>query len=89
MKICNGLQPKIPFQTPKLITRMIMSWDAHVRQRSTFGESKNKLKNYHNDYNDYLKGKNKDSEIGIQIKKLKNFHLPKPRNDENLEGTKN
>ncbi|RHZ85267.1 hypothetical protein Glove_67g77 [Diversispora epigaea] len=29
IKICNGLQPKIPFHTPKLITRMIMRcWDA-------------------------------------------------------------
>ncbi|RHZ79209.1 hypothetical protein Glove_151g68 [Diversispora epigaea] len=29
LKICNGLRPKIPFHTPKLITRMIMRcWDA-------------------------------------------------------------
>ncbi|RHZ85365.1 hypothetical protein Glove_66g94 [Diversispora epigaea] len=28
IKICNGLQPKIPFHTPKLITRMIIKcWD--------------------------------------------------------------
>ncbi|RHZ84003.1 hypothetical protein Glove_86g90 [Diversispora epigaea] len=48
MKICNGLRPKIPFHTPKLITRMVMR--------------------------DYLKeGKNKDSEIGIQIKKADEF----------------
>src|SRR6185436_9402690 len=31
MKICNGLRPKIPFHTPKLITRTIMRcWDARV-----------------------------------------------------------
>ncbi|RHZ84260.1 hypothetical protein Glove_84g141 [Diversispora epigaea] len=31
MKICNGLRPKIPFHTPRLITRMIMRcWDARV-----------------------------------------------------------
>ncbi|RHZ75135.1 hypothetical protein Glove_217g121 [Diversispora epigaea] len=38
VKICNGLRPKIPFHTPKLITRMIMRcWDA-------------RLKKYYNDY---------------------------------------
>ncbi|RHZ85569.1 hypothetical protein Glove_64g97 [Diversispora epigaea] len=37
MKICNGLLPKIPFHTPKLITRTIMRcWDA----RSTLNYSK-------------------------------------------------
>ncbi|RHZ60289.1 hypothetical protein Glove_355g22 [Diversispora epigaea] len=31
MKICNGLRPKIPFHTPKLITRTIMRcWNARV-----------------------------------------------------------
>ncbi|RHZ60920.1 hypothetical protein Glove_350g168 [Diversispora epigaea] len=36
MKICNGLRPKIPFHTPKLITRMIMRcWDARVTHRPT------------------------------------------------------
>ncbi|RHZ88559.1 hypothetical protein Glove_22g54 [Diversispora epigaea] len=30
-QICNGLRPKIPFHTPKLITRMIMRcWDAEA-----------------------------------------------------------
>ncbi|RHZ77567.1 hypothetical protein Glove_176g54 [Diversispora epigaea] len=43
MKICNVLRPRIPFHTPKLITRKIMGRD------------------------------NKDSEIGIQIKKAKEF----------------
>ncbi|RHZ85734.1 hypothetical protein Glove_60g72 [Diversispora epigaea] len=63
LKICNGLRPKIPFHTPKLITRMIMRcWDARVTHRPTSKELKNEswkyLRDYHND---------KDSEIGIQI----------------------
>ncbi|RHZ81862.1 hypothetical protein Glove_117g79 [Diversispora epigaea] len=93
MKICNGLRPKIPFHTPKFITRIIMRY--------------------------YLEeGKNKDSEIVIQIKKAEEFSanqestntttttplnyqthpqaiytsrllnyskLPKPKNEENFE----
>ncbi|RHZ65622.1 hypothetical protein Glove_313g65 [Diversispora epigaea] len=71
-KICNGLRPKIPFQTPKLITRMIMRcWDARVTHRPTFEELRDELYKY---YDDYLeKGKNKDSEIVIQIKKAEEF----------------
>ncbi|RHZ80006.1 hypothetical protein Glove_139g394 [Diversispora epigaea] len=66
IKICNGLRPKIPFHTPKLITRMIMRcWDARVTHRPTFEELENELVKY-NYYN-------KDSEIVIQIKKAEEF----------------
>ncbi|RHZ74120.1 hypothetical protein Glove_227g160 [Diversispora epigaea] len=72
IKICNGLRPKIPFHTPKLITRMIMRcWDARVTHRPTFNELYNELWKY---YKDYLEeGKNKDSKIVIQIKKAEEF----------------
>ncbi|RHZ86174.1 hypothetical protein Glove_54g20 [Diversispora epigaea] len=74
MKICNGLRPKIPFHTPKLITRMIMRcWDARVTHRPTSRELYDELGKYYDDYNDYLEGKNKDSEIVIQIKKAEEF----------------
>ncbi|RHZ75590.1 hypothetical protein Glove_212g205 [Diversispora epigaea] len=75
IKICNGLRPKIPFHTPKLITRMIMRcWDARVTYRPTFYELNDELWKYYTDYDDYLKyGKNKDSEIVIQIKKAEEF----------------
>ena len=75
MKICNGLRPKIPFHTPKLITRTIMRcWDARVTHRPTFEELYEELEKYWNDYYDYFyKGKNKDSEIVIQIKKAEEF----------------
>ncbi|RHZ85409.1 hypothetical protein Glove_66g127 [Diversispora epigaea] len=69
MKICNGLRPKIPFNTPKLITRTIMRcWDARVAHRPTFRELFNELYKYSNDYRH-----DKDSEIGIQIKKAEEF----------------
>ncbi|RHZ80164.1 hypothetical protein Glove_139g116 [Diversispora epigaea] len=68
IKICNGLRPKIPFHTPKLITRMIMRcWDARVTHRPTFNELFNEFYKYYNDYYD------KDSEIKIQIKKAEEF----------------
>ncbi|RHZ88671.1 hypothetical protein Glove_21g215 [Diversispora epigaea] len=75
MKICNGLRPKIPFHTPKLITRMIMRcWDARVTNRPTFKELFRELDKYYDDYEYYLReGKNKDSEIGVQIKKAEEF----------------
>ncbi|RHZ71354.1 hypothetical protein Glove_259g6 [Diversispora epigaea] len=75
MKICNGLRPKIPFRTPKLITIMIMRcWDARVTHRPTFKELKNELWKYHDDYNDYLdEGKNEDEEIVIQIEEAEEF----------------
>ncbi|RHZ86001.1 hypothetical protein Glove_57g129 [Diversispora epigaea] len=75
IKICNGLRPKIPFHTPKLITRIIMRcWDARVTHRPTFKELKDELWKYDDDYSDYLnEGKNNDSKIGIQIKKAEEF----------------
>ncbi|RHZ73250.1 hypothetical protein Glove_232g187 [Diversispora epigaea] len=75
IKICNGLRPKIPFHTPKLITRTIMRcWDARVTQRPTFNELYDELSKYRNEYEDYLKkGRNKNSEILIQIKKAEEF----------------
>ncbi|RHZ74170.1 hypothetical protein Glove_227g140 [Diversispora epigaea] len=75
IKICNGLRPKIPFHTPKFITRIIMRcWDARVTKRPTFDELFEELNKYYDDYADYLwDGKNKDSEIVIQIKKAEEF----------------
>ncbi|RHZ49424.1 hypothetical protein Glove_521g21 [Diversispora epigaea] len=75
MKICNGLRPKIPFHTPKLITRIIMRcWDARVTHRPTFKELDDELMKYYYDYIDYLdEEKNKDSETVIQIKKAEEF----------------
>ncbi|RHZ79207.1 hypothetical protein Glove_151g115 [Diversispora epigaea] len=75
MKICNGLRPKIPFHTPKLVTRTIMRcWDARVTHRPTFKELVKELWKYYSDYRDYLEDeKNKDSEIVIQIKKTEEF----------------
>ncbi|RHZ82341.1 hypothetical protein Glove_109g203 [Diversispora epigaea] len=75
LQICNGLRPKIPFHTPKLITRTIMRcWDARDTHRPTFKEVNKKLWKYWKDYSDYLKeGKNKDSEIVIQIKIAEEF----------------
>ncbi|RHZ80943.1 hypothetical protein Glove_130g2 [Diversispora epigaea] len=65
MKICNGLRPKIPIHTPKLITRMIMRcWDARVTHRPTFEELNNELQYY-------IDCRNEDSEIRIQIENSK------------------
>ncbi|RHZ85814.1 hypothetical protein Glove_60g106 [Diversispora epigaea] len=69
MKICNGLRPKIPFHTPKLITRIIMRcWDARVTHRPTFKVLEDELWKYYNNYN-YRN--DKDSEIRIQIENSK------------------
>ncbi|RHZ65284.1 hypothetical protein Glove_318g59 [Diversispora epigaea] len=75
MKICNGLRPKIPFHTPKLITRTIMRcWDARVTHRPTFEILYFELFKYYDYYRNYLeRRKNKDSEIVIQIKKAEEF----------------
>ncbi|RHZ73759.1 hypothetical protein Glove_229g52 [Diversispora epigaea] len=74
MKICNGLRPKIPFHTPKLITRTIMRcWDARIPHRPTSEELWSELDQYYSDYYYLKKGKNKDSEIVIQIKKAEEF----------------
>ncbi|RHZ84213.1 hypothetical protein Glove_84g32 [Diversispora epigaea] len=77
MKICSGLRPKIPFHTPKLITRIIMRcWDARVTHRPTFKELCDELYEYWDNYDYYLREeKNKDSEIGIQIKKAEEFSV--------------
>ncbi|RHZ79998.1 hypothetical protein Glove_139g313 [Diversispora epigaea] len=85
IKICNGLRPKIPFHTPKLITRVIMRcWDARVTHRPTFKELSDELDKYWSDYNNYLrKGKNKDSKIVIQIKKAEEFSA----NQESINAT--
>ncbi|RHZ64815.1 hypothetical protein Glove_320g19 [Diversispora epigaea] len=63
MKICNGLRPKIPFHTPKLITRMIMRcWDARVTHRPTSRELHDELYKYFGDYEDYFRyGKKKST----------------------------
>ncbi|RHZ55151.1 hypothetical protein Glove_420g86 [Diversispora epigaea] len=69
LKICNGLRPKIPFYTPKLIIRIIMRcWDARVTHRPTFKELKKELDKYSNNYE-----WNKNSEITIQIDKAEEF----------------
>ncbi|RHZ69942.1 hypothetical protein Glove_276g34 [Diversispora epigaea] len=75
IKICNGLRPKIPFHTPKLITRVIMRcWDARVTHRPTFEELSKELEKYYYDYKGYLdEEENQDSEIGIRIKKAEEF----------------
>ncbi|RHZ74538.1 hypothetical protein Glove_221g49 [Diversispora epigaea] len=75
IKICNGLRPKIPFHTPKLITRIIMRcWDARVTHRPTFEALKDELYKYYWDYCNYLEvGIKQDSEIVIQIKKAEEF----------------
>ncbi|RHZ63030.1 hypothetical protein Glove_333g2 [Diversispora epigaea] len=84
IKICNGLRPKIPFHTPKLITRTIMRcWDARVTHRPTFEELYDELDKYDDDYRDYREGKNKGSEIGIQIKKDEEFSA----NQESINAT--
>ncbi|RHZ87543.1 hypothetical protein Glove_33g96 [Diversispora epigaea] len=99
MKVCNGLRPKIPFHTPKLITRMIMRcWDARVTHRPTLEELNNELKKYYYD-DDFEKEIEKDSEITIKTpldykthpqaiytSRLLNYsNLPKPKNEENFE----
>ncbi|RHZ69926.1 hypothetical protein Glove_276g61 [Diversispora epigaea] len=68
LKICNGLRPRIPFHTPKLITQMIMRcWDARITHRPTFKELYKELDKY---FNDYLK---RTSAIIIQIKEAEEF----------------
>ncbi|RHZ88727.1 hypothetical protein Glove_21g182 [Diversispora epigaea] len=80
-QICNGLRPKIPFHTPKLITGIIMRcWDARVIHRPTFEELYDELDKYHVDYkeNNY---KN-NNEITIQIDNSENF----PKNESKKKG---
>ncbi|RHZ69450.1 hypothetical protein Glove_283g151 [Diversispora epigaea] len=71
-QICDGLRPKIPIYTPKLITRTIMQcWDAKVTNRPTFRELYKELWKYYCDYkeNDF---KNYN-EITIQIENAVKF----------------
>ncbi|RHZ88624.1 hypothetical protein Glove_21g179 [Diversispora epigaea] len=80
-QICNGLRPKIPFHTPKLITGIVMRcWDARVPHRPTFEELYEELDKYHIDYkeNNY---KN-NNEITIQIDNSENF----PKNETKKRG---
>ncbi|RHZ88725.1 hypothetical protein Glove_21g181 [Diversispora epigaea] len=75
-KICNGLRPKIPFHTPKLITRIIMRcWDARVTHRPTFEELEKELLKYYFYYicRDYNKKNKEVKEITIQIHNSENF----------------
>ncbi|RHZ88646.1 hypothetical protein Glove_21g69 [Diversispora epigaea] len=71
-QICNGLRPKIPFHTPKLITGIIMRcWDARDTHRPTFEELNEELakhiRNYwENNYQNY-------NEITIQIDNAEMF----------------
>ncbi|RHZ83949.1 hypothetical protein Glove_86g88 [Diversispora epigaea] len=79
MKICNGLRPKIPFQIPKLITRMIMRcWDARVTHRPTFNELSNSTTPTPLNYQTHPQE--------IYTSRLLNFSkLPKPKNEESFE----
>ncbi|RHZ80123.1 hypothetical protein Glove_139g351 [Diversispora epigaea] len=64
LKICNGLRPKIPFHTPKLIAQMIMRcWDARITNRPTFDELYDELNKHYYDYKVYS-----NDGITIQIK---------------------
>ncbi|RHZ77776.1 hypothetical protein Glove_173g61 [Diversispora epigaea] len=65
LKICNGFRPKIPFHTPKLISRIIMRcWDARITYRPTFEELEKELFGYRRDWS---------NEITIQIKEAEEF----------------
>ncbi|RHZ88762.1 hypothetical protein Glove_21g55 [Diversispora epigaea] len=71
-QICNGLRPKIPFHTPKLITRIIMRcWDARVTHRPTFKRLNKEFREY---FIDYAKNNFKNNnEITIQIDNAEKF----------------
>ncbi|RHZ44894.1 hypothetical protein Glove_707g70 [Diversispora epigaea] len=85
-KICNGLRPKIPFHTPKLITEIIMrSWDARITHRPTFEELNEKLYKYLNDYREN-KFKN-NNKITIQISDAKKFSKNKSKRKGNPTST--
>src|SRR6185295_14327660 len=70
--VCNGLRPKIPFHTPKLITQIIMRcWDARITHRPTFEELHKELNKY---YRNYKKNDSDiNNEITIQIKEAEEF----------------
>ncbi|RHZ80045.1 hypothetical protein Glove_139g189 [Diversispora epigaea] len=68
LKICNGLRPKIPFHTPKLITQVIMRcWDARIAHRPTFEGLCHELSKYCSDC--FMR----TGVIGIQIKEAEEF----------------
>ncbi|RHZ73908.1 hypothetical protein Glove_228g121 [Diversispora epigaea] len=70
--ICDALEEILP---DKIFVKEISS---RVTHRPTFEELNNELSKYYFDYDDYLKeGKNKDSEIVIQIKKAEDFSANK------------
>ncbi|RHZ88990.1 hypothetical protein Glove_19g280 [Diversispora epigaea] len=77
LKICNGLRPKIPFHTLKLITRIIM--------RPTFEELEDELYKHYDAYS------NEDSEIRIRIenseKLSKNLGLASSKTTTPLKNT--
>ncbi|RHZ76967.1 hypothetical protein Glove_187g72 [Diversispora epigaea] len=69
-KICDGLRPKFPLHTPKLLKRIIMKcWDAQFTNRPTFKEVFDELWRYYCDH-EVFKNNN---EITIQIKKAEDF----------------
>ncbi|RHZ88839.1 hypothetical protein Glove_21g72 [Diversispora epigaea] len=85
-QICDGLRPKIPFHTPKLITRIIMRcWDARVTHRPTFKELEKELWKYHYYYKD--NGYKNNYEITFQILKAAKFskHLNNTMNPYNYQ----
>ncbi|RHZ88738.1 hypothetical protein Glove_21g106 [Diversispora epigaea] len=71
-QICDGLRPKIPFHTPKLISRIIMRcWDGRVTHRPTFEELYEELVKYRRDY--WENNCKNNNEITIQINFDKKF----------------
>ncbi|RHZ88763.1 hypothetical protein Glove_21g56 [Diversispora epigaea] len=71
-QICNGLRPKIPFHTPKLITKIIMRcWDARVNHRPTLEKLWEELDKCYYDY--WENNFKNNNEITIQIGNAENF----------------
>ncbi|RHZ88632.1 hypothetical protein Glove_21g94 [Diversispora epigaea] len=78
LQICNGLRPKIPFHTPKLIARMIMRClDARITYRPTFRELWEELNKYYYDY--WENNFKNNNEITIQIGNAENFPKKKSK----------
>ncbi|RHZ88677.1 hypothetical protein Glove_21g213 [Diversispora epigaea] len=81
MKICNGLRPKIPFHTPKLITRIIMRKNKNseiviqIKKAEEFSENQEST---NTNYQTHPQA--------IYTSQLLNYsNLPKPKNEENFE----
>ncbi|RHZ81672.1 hypothetical protein Glove_117g37 [Diversispora epigaea] len=101
MKICNGLRPKIPFHTPKLITRTIMRcWDARVTHGPTSKELHDEVYKYYYAEEFSANQESINTTIttttiplnyqthpqAIYTSRLLNYsNLPKPKNEENFE----